>query len=406
MSKAHARLSPSSCDRWSTCTASVALIEELRDAGKIPERSSSIFSAEGTVAHEVREYCLELGFEPHHFTGRKYSADGFDFVIDDAMAEHLQRGIDWIWQHTSAPHVEIRVDLSAWLPGQFGTCDTAWIERDLLSGELTLVVNDFKYGAGEPVDAVGTKQLRLYALGVWDFLGRPKVDNVLLIIDQPRAGGLKDWEISLSDLVSFGEEIKEIYRKIISGDVEFAPGNKACRWCEAKAAEGGCPARNKWLLDMIVDEFDDLEGDEPILRDRITITPERRWHIVKHAADIRAWLAALHEDSLRVAVDGNPDPGSKAIEGDEGDRQFTDIAEAERLLAAALGDKAYKPRQIIGFTDIDKLVKPGKRKPGHPETWDELQKLVRRPAGKPKLVPEYHPKPALRPLADEFDDLD
>lgn len=406
MSKAHARLSPSSCDRWSTCTASVALIEELRDAGKIPERSSSVYSAEGTVAHEVREHCLDLGFDPYNFVGRKYSADGFEFVVDDDMAKHLQFGIDWVRERTDNPLVEIRVDLSPWLPGQFGTCDTAWIEKALSSNALTLVVNDFKYGAGEPVAAVGTKQLRLYALGIWHFLGRPKVDKVLLVIDQPRAGGLKDWEITLSELLEFGEQIKAIYRKIIAGDVEFAPGEKACRWCEAKSAEGGCPARNKWLTDMLVEEFDDLECDEPELHDRLTLTPAKRWHIVRHAATIRAWLAALHEDSLRAALDGNPDPGSKAVEGDEGNRQFSDPKKAEELLVGALGDAAYQPRQIIGFTEIDKLVKPGKRKKGHPEIWDDLQELVRRPAGKPKLVPEDHPRPALRPIADDFDDLD
>lgn len=411
---AHARLSPSSCDRWSTCTASVALIERLRADKVIPERSSSVYAAEGTVAHAVRELCLELDLDPHHFIGMVMSADGFTFTVDQSMADYLQPGIDWVRQHTKSADIEIRVDLSPWLPGQFGTCDTGWIEnvwvydhdKDQQVLERWLVISDLKYGAGEPVDAKGNKQLRNYALGYWHFKGRPKVDRVLMVIDQPRAGGMKDWDISLSELLAFGEELKGVYAKIEAGDVEFQPGSKACRWCEAKDAEGGCPARNKWLLDMFCDEFEDLEGEEPRLLDGETITKERRWHIVKHAPEIRAWLAKLYDDSLRDAMDGQPDPGSKAVAGDLGDRYFTDAKKAETLLVAALGDAAYKPRQIIGITDIEKAVKPGKKKKGHPETWEALLKLVDRAPGKPKLVPEDHAKPALIPIADQFDDLD
>ena len=427
---AHARLSPSACSRWSTCTASPSLIDKLRGAGIVPERDSSIYAAEGTVAHEVRELSLGFGLDPHHFIGKTFDADGYSFTIDEDMASHLQTGIDWVREHTGKPFVEICVDLSPWLPGQFGTCDTAWLETMLST--TALYVSDLKYGAGEIVVSGGNKQLLLYALGAWNHLGRPQVDKIVMNIDQPRAGGMKFWEISLDELLAFGEEMRAVYAKIasgnvdirklditvdgevmphfeivsVTGDIEFMPSSDACRWCEVKTAAGGCPARNKWLLDMVVDEFEDLEGDEPKLPNALTITPSRRWHIVKHAADIRAWLAALHEDSLRAAIEGRPDPGSKAVEGDLGDRYFTDAAKAEALLTAALGDNAYKPRQLIGITDIEKAVKPGKRKKGHPEVWDALQELLDRAPGKPKLVPEDHLKPALRPVADEFDDLD
>ncbi|MER8924286.1 DUF2800 domain-containing protein [Mesorhizobium sp. M0859] len=385
---AHARLSPSGADRWSTCTASVALLDRLRGNGTIPERDSSEWASEGTVAHEVREICLDFGLDPHHFVGAVISADGFTYTVDESMADHLQTGIDWVREHTGTPHVEIRVDLSPWLPGQFGTCDTGWIEGDVLP------ISDLKYGAGEQVDAIGNKQLRLYALGYWHYAGRPAVKSVLMNIDQPRAGGMKYWEITLEDLLAFGEEMKLVYAKIMSGDVEFKPSTKACRWCEVRKAPGGCAARNQWLDQMAEDR-----------KNPVGLSPERRWYIVQHASEIRAWLAELHEESLRAALDGNPDPGSKAVAGDLGDRYFTDAKKAEALLTAALGVDAYKPRQLIGITEIEKQVKPGKRKQGHPETWAELLTLVDRAEGKPKLVPADHLKPALKPFADQFDDL-
>lgn len=399
---AHARLSPSGCDRWSTCTASVALIDKLHLEGEIGDRESSEWSAEGTVAHEVREMCLKYGLDPHHFVGAVISADGFTYTVDDEMAGHLQPGIDWVREHTGNPLVEIRVDVSAWLPGQFGTCDTGWLSH--LLSTTTLYISDLKYGMGVPVDAVGTKQLRIYALGIWEFLGRPQVDKIVLNIDQPRAGGMKFWEITIDELLAFGEEMKAVYRKIESGDVEFKPSHKGCRWCPVKDLVGGCAARNKWLLEMFVELLVRLLTGQDV--DGIEITPERRWHIVKHAPDIRAWLAKQHEESLTAAINGTPDPGSKAVAGDLGDRYFRDGKKAEGLLVDALGEKAYKPRQLIGIGEIEKLVKPGRKKQGHPETWEKLLKLVDRPQGKPKLVPADHLRPALGPIEDAFDDLD
>lgn len=398
---AHARLSPSGCDRWSTCTASVALIDKLHLEGEIGDRESSEWSAEGTVAHEVREMCLKFGLDPHHFIGAVISADGFTYTVDDEMAGHLQPGIDWVRQHTSQPHVEIRVDLSAWLPGQFGTCDTGWLNR--LLSTTALYISDLKYGAGVPVEAIGTKQLRLYALGVWDYLGRPQVEKVVLNIDQPRAGGMKFWEITLDELLAFGEEMQAVYRKIESGDVEFKPSHKACRWCPVKKAEGGCPVRDRWLMEMAADACPTfhIPGYE-----KQNLVGERRWQIVQHAPDIRARLAELHEESLAAALNGKPDPGSKAVEGDLGDRRFKDKKKAEELLTAVLGDKAYKPRELIGIGDVEKLVKPGRKKAGHPDTWAALQAILDRPPGKPKLVPEDHQRPALVRWEDDFDDLD
>ncbi|MER9524015.1 DUF2800 domain-containing protein [Mesorhizobium sp. M0292] len=399
---AHARLSPSGCDRWSTCTASVALIDKLRGDGEIVDRDASEWSAEGTVAHEVREMCLAFGLDPQSFVGATISADGFTYVVDDEMAGHLQPGIDWVREHTSNPHVEIKVDLTPWLPDQFGTCDTGWLSIDIIELD-TLYISDLKYGAGVSVDAIGNKQLRLYGLGMWHFLGRPRVERIVLNIDQPRAGGMKYWDITLDELLAFGEEMKAVYAKIVAGDVEFKPSHKACRWCEVRQAPGGCAPRDRWLMEMAADacptfKLPGYEGQN--------LVGARRWLVVQNASDIRARLAELHEESLLAALNGKPDPGSKAVEGDLGDRRFKDTKKAEALLTAALGDKAYKPRELIGIGEIERLVKPGRKKAGHPDTWADLQKILDRPPGKPKLVPEDHQRPALVRWEDDFDDLD
>ncbi|MFC7704850.1 DUF2800 domain-containing protein [Plastorhodobacter daqingensis] len=405
---AHAKLSPSSCARWSTCTASVALIDRLKSDGVVPERSSSIYAAEGTAAHEVRELSLQLGLDPHDFIGMKIVADGYEFTVSEEMAEYLVPGIDWIRERTDDVDVEIRVDLSPWLPGQFGTMDGGFLMVTVDASAL--VASDLKYGSGEPVSPEKNKQQMLYALGYWHFKDRPKVDKVIVVIDQPRAGGMKFWECSLDELLAFGEEMKVVYAKITSGDTEFVPSDYACRWCEARdpnPAKGylGCPAYNEWQLSIFQGAFDDLDA-EPHFPEAHTLTPERRYYIVRHASMAQKWLAGLHQASLEAALMGNPDPGSKAVIGQRGNRYFVDEVAAQEVLTGAVGEAAFKPRQLIGITEAEKLLKPGKKKQGHPEAWEALQKLVDQPDGKPILVPADDARPALTPIADMFDDLD
>ena len=80
----------------------------------------------------------------------------------------------------------------------------------------------------------------------------------------------------------------------------------------------------------MVNAFDDLDDpdDEPVMADPDALDPARRYHIVRHAHLVRAWLADLHERSLDAALAGRPDPGSKAVAGQKGDRRYADEDEA------------------------------------------------------------------------------
>lgn len=427
----HARLSPSGSDRWMVCTASVRLIETLLARGEIkesdledevkeqisedeiieqeisgyddvvldPSRESTSFSAEGSVLHTVRSNCLAFGEDPYDYVGRTMSADGFTFTIDDDMADRLVEGIDWIREQTAHPHVEERVSLDPWLPGQHGFCDTYWLTTTALG------ISDYKNGIGEPVQAIGNRQVRFYGLGAWHELGRPKVKKVILNIDQPRAGGMKFWEITLEELLEFGEEARRVYQRIERDDVEFAPNSKSCRWCPVRKSKRGCAAYNRWHLLMIGIAGLDIANGDPKFTDPAQMPKAHRYYIVKHAPEIRAWLAKLHEESLKAAIEGDPDPGSKAIDPVGGRRFFTDDLMSETILEYALQERAFKPRQVIGFTEIDRLMKPGRKKTGHPVEYGQLLKLVDLTEGKAKLVPADHPAPAYtRAAEDDFDD--
>lgn len=420
----HAKLGPSAAERWMNCTASVALIDDLAERGVVDPGASSVYADEGTAAHEVRERCLnDPMLEPHDLIGEVITVNGAGYEVTEEMADALLPGIDLIREYTSTPDIEIRVDLSPWLPGQFGTLDAGWIVEEkaepvfnMDTGEWetrikrTLYISDLKYGMGENVEAKNNKQQMLYALGYWHFKGRPQITKIVIIIDQPRLGGLKDWETTLEHILAFGELATAAYEKIYSEDVVFHPSEKGCRWCLAKEAvveKGytGCAAYHGWMTSIFSDAFDKLD-EEPEFEDPEELTPERRYYIVRHAKLAEKWLAALHEASLKAALLGTPDPGSKAVIGQRGDRKYTDELAAELLLWAALEDKAYQPRKIIGIPDAEKALKPGRKRKGDAFAWAELSELIVQPDGKPILVPEDDERPAIKTYTEMFDDLD
>lgn len=63
--------------------------------------------------------------------------------------------------YAAMPHVamEVKVDLTDYIPDGFGTCDCIMVGGD------TLHITDYKHGKGVPVSAVENPQMRLYALG-------------------------------------------------------------------------------------------------------------------------------------------------------------------------------------------------------------------------------------------------
>src|SRR5574343_764379 len=58
MSNVHAKLSPSSSDRWLACPASIVRVPETEDEG-------SEYAREGTAAHALAERCLNLNIDAH-----------------------------------------------------------------------------------------------------------------------------------------------------------------------------------------------------------------------------------------------------------------------------------------------------------------------------------------------------
>lgn len=358
---------------------------------EIPEDRTSVYAAEGTVAHHVRECCLLIGFEPEDFIGQTLTADGFEFVVDEAMAENLRPGIEWVRERPGALFNEMRVSFDRWLPGQFGTLDVGIVSDDLI------IINDLKYGAGVPVSPDHNEQLMTYALGFWDNVARHRTDadQFLLVIDQPRADGGGEWRVGLPELLEFGERLQRAYEEVHAEEPYLAAGEKQCMWCPAKDICPELARSNMAHMDAILD---DLDGEELTLADADEFSPARRAAVAQNADLIKKWVDAVHARVLRDAMAGEPTPGLKAVEGRKGRREWIDTEEAERFLEdlGASEEEIWLPREMVSPTQAEKIIPKDKRK--------KMEDLWAQPDGKPALVPADDPKPAIN-RGDRLDDL-
>lgn len=383
---AHARLGPSGADRWMVCAGAPNAEEGLPD-------DESEFAAEGTMAHEVSDLCLTLGFEPFDFVGHTFHVGEYTFEWDDDHAEALLPGIEWTRAQPGQFFGEHRVDLSRWLgEGQFGTLDRGIVAPDLIT------VADLKFGRGIPVSPVRNRQLMLYALGFWWNVARhlTQATNFLIVIDQPRcAGGGGEWRVTLDELLAFGEEAMVAAERTLDPNAPRTADEKACTFCKRRKAPGGCETYDAFNLDLLGMQFEDLDGDgEPDLPRQMT--PERRAWLIRHTKMIEGWLEQHHADHLADALAGKPSGGLKAVAGRANPSKWRDKEAAEAAVTPILGDRSFT-KKLITPTQAGKLIPS--------EDFSRIvEPHVQRGEKKPVLVPEDDARPALL-TADQFDDI-
>ena len=365
----HAKLSPSSAERWIACPPSVRLCERFPD-------TTTIYAEEGTTAHLVAEISIRkaLGLLTEQEAATRMEEAELSLYYTKDMPGNLAPYIEYVVSHAADADfvgLEERLYIGEWGPGGYGTSDAVIIKGDLLE------VVDLKYGQGVPVSATGNPQFRLYGLGaVNEWLMLYPFSRVRCTVIQPRLDSISSEELEVPELLDWAEQVlKPAALLAEKGEGEYKSGEH-CRWCKAKAV---CRRRAEDNMALARYEF-----AEPAL-----LTNKDIADVLSAAGELKTWVSDVEAYALDQALNhGASFHGYKLVEG-RSLRQLTDEDGAVRiLLENGVAEESLYTRSLVGIPAMEKLV--GKRRLA-----ELLKEHIVKPQGKPTLVKDTDKRPAL-----------
>ena len=359
----HAVLSASSAHRWLNCPGAPAM-----EAGK--PSTTSIFAIEGTRAHTLAERCLNELVNADAFLGQEIDGD----IIDHEMVDNVQIYLDYVRSYPGEMFIEQRVDYSRYVPGGFGTTDTAIVPAE----DTTLPVVDLKFGKGIKVFAQRNPQQLLYGLGTLidlDFVCE-HITHVKVCIVQPRLDHIDEYVISVEELFAWAqEEVKpaaelamrlyQEYGKLPYPEDEdelqqhLHPGEKQCTFCLAKAT---CKAHANWLTQTAFDGFEDIDAvlaceEQPEMTNPHELSSEQIAELLPLLPQIKKWTEAVQLHAMHLLENGDGLPGYKLVRGRSSGRKWSDEEAALKAMrnAKMRVDQIFK-KTMVSPTQFEKLM--------------------------------------------------
>lgn len=435
----HSARSPSKSWMWLLCHGAMAMPENQKPGG------SSKFADEGTAAHTLASECLLTPCDTTNHIGHVEWVNGNSFTVDEDMAANVQVYLDEVRRQAMGGVllVEQRVALGEYCgtepcpaclgsgigngekEGDCKVCkSTGEVPQGGTSDAIVIrpeaqefIVTDLKFGRGEIVwasytNAAGVKrpnpQLALYALGALPLaLMFGPMDMVKLGISQPRVNHSDEFEMTVAELLEFGGEVKRAVKEndaaLICGpqDLLFylTPGDKQCRWCQAK---GNCPKLAAKVMEEVRSDFDEIQ----IAPLHVPAGTQQLSKAYDALDLISSWSTAVRSEMYRRVnagelIDGPDGKPRKFVQGKDGNRAWDDEAVAEGMLVAQLGpEKAYAPRKILTAAAAAKILDRKATK----NIWtDGFVPIIKRAAGRPILVLGSDTRPAYSGAADASD---
>lgn len=395
----HALLSPSGAHRWMRCPGSL-LLEKAA-----PDRSSR-YADEGSAAHKMATDCLQSGGKvtPDDFLGCMLDMGEHEILVDHEMVQSVEQFLEVVEKYAAGGGiilVDKRVNFSSYIgvENSTGTADVIIVFPE------RIIVIDLKYGKGVKVYVEHNEQLRLYALGVLhDFGIACDPIDIVMVIHQPRLEHLDEDTMLVADLEAWAQNeaapaaaealaiidshpnVGQLSKNTpgeIEETVRLEPGEKQCRFCNAKAT---CPALKAEMAVSIgavatADDFAnlaELPGDDLFIR-------------MQKVPLVESYCKAIRGEVERRLFAGETTPLFKIVEGKKGNRAWSD----EGLAEAAMKSLKVKPdlmytKKLVSPTQAEKNLKSKK-----PKVWSGLQELIVRAPGKPSVAPATDKRAAM-----------
>lgn len=388
---AHSHLSPSAAGRWTACPGSVAL------SANIPPEPSSVHAAEGTVAHDLA-YQLLTGKTSHakllERVGETVMESDHEIEITEEMVDGAKVYHDAVFaivkemRAKNKPAVitmkaEEKVRATSVDIDLFGTADCVVFQKG-----AELVVVDYKYGKGVPVEVRGNKQMTIYAIGAMDSVAMSRAfDRIRLVIVQPRAphkdGPVREAVVTKEEIEAAVEELQEAVKATRAPSPKVVAGSH-CRWCPAKSV---CPALLNRAQEMAKSDFSVAPSSvAPSLVASVDgMSLDQALNALQWEDTLVGFFKAIRARLEHELNAGRPVPGWKLVEG-KSNRVWMDEGQVERELGALFGDEIYAPRKVKSPAQAEKLVGKGK-----------IDHLTMKPAGKIVMVEDSDPRPAVLP---------
>ncbi len=415
----HSNVGASSCERWWNCPGSVALNT------KLPPAPPTKYAAEGTAAHALCEKYLynkvhyDCKWDATYEIGETYEADDFKFIVDEEMAAAANLYVDTIMEDAKRIGCNLRksVQLSgnnkeAWRHWDTQTQERIYsnwvnIEQDFTLKDVdaeargtndasifvpgeTLIVYDFKYGAGIPVEAEENKQMLYYAIGAaGESLMQFK--NIELVIVQPRAehplGPVRRWVTTPEYVAQFKEDLKRHIAETRTPNAKTCTG-KWCRFCNAKLI---CPAMRDKAYEVAKIDFSGQNINK--IPDPKSLSISEIKLFLDNAELLENYIAAVREYAFNLVNRGQEIEGYKLIRSGKTHRKWnTEDEDVALMLELELGvdRKDLYTTKLKTPAQVEKLVKGAK---------EIVSRYSFKPEGELKLVKEDNIKEKQTPTA-------